>query len=187
VGRLSPEKRVATLLNAWNKLSIRIPLLIIGDGPQLSELRALKTQLGLHDVQLRGALPRHETLAAMNRARFLVFCSEWYENFPCTLAEAFACRTPVITSRLGAMAEIVANDRTGLHFPPGDVDALAAKIEWAWTHPGRISEMGHEARREYENRYTAERSYPMLMNIYEGVISSDKHPNTARAAMSVRC
>ncbi len=171
VGRLAPEKRVSTLLSAWKQLPYEIPLDIIGGGPQRSELLSQADRLGLPGVHFKGTLPRAKTLAAISAARFLVFCSEWYENFPCTIAEAFACRTPVICSRLGAMAEIVEDGRTGLHFTAGDSADLASKVEWAWTHPERMREMGEEARREYEKKYTAEKNYPMLMDIYQRAMS----------------
>ncbi len=173
VGRLSPEKRVSTLLDAWKLLCSPIPLDIIGGGPQQSELLSLASLLKLPGVQFKGTLPRAQTLAAMSEARFLVFCSEWYENFPCTIAEAFACRTPVICSRMGAMAEIVEDGRTGLHFTTGDAADLASKVEWAWSHPKQMREMGEEARKEYETKYTAEKNYPILMDIYERAISGN--------------
>jgi glycosyltransferase involved in cell wall biosynthesis len=106
----------------------------------------------------------------MKGARFLVLPSEWYESFPVTLAEAFACGVPVIASRLGAMQEIVADGRTGLHFTAGDADDLAAKVEWAWTHAEEMQAMGHAARAEYEAKYTAERNYDMLMGVYQKVL-----------------
>ena len=65
------------------------------------------------------------------------------------------------------MEEIVEDGRTGLHFRPGDPDDLAAKVEWAWTHPREIKAMGREARAEYEAKYTAERNYQMLMEIHQ--------------------
>ena len=82
------------------------------------------------------------------------------------IAEAFACGTPVLCSKLGGMKEIVADRVTGLHFAPGDADDLARKDAWAWSHPVEVSEMGRSARREYEKRYTAERNYELLMEIY---------------------
>jgi glycosyltransferase involved in cell wall biosynthesis len=81
--------------------------------------------------------------------------------------EAFACGVPLVASRLGAMEETIEDGRTGLHFTAGDPDDLAAKVEWAWTHPERMEEMGRAARAEYEAKYTAERNYQMLMDIYQ--------------------
>jgi glycosyltransferase involved in cell wall biosynthesis len=69
------------------------------------------------------------------------------------------------------MREIVEDGRTGLHFTPGDVQDLADKIEWAWNHPERMKQMGEQARQEYENKYTAEKNYPQLMEIYRQAIA----------------
>jgi glycosyltransferase involved in cell wall biosynthesis len=166
VGRLSPKKRVETLLAAWKRLSLPIPLRIVGDGPDRAQLQQLAAEQGLSNVQFQGQLPRQPTLDAINKARFLAFTSEWYENFPMTIAESFACSTPVICSRMGAMQEIVSDGRTGLHFTPGDSEDLAAKVEWAWTHPDEMTAMGRQARAEYESKYTAEKNYPLLIDIY---------------------
>jgi glycosyltransferase involved in cell wall biosynthesis len=167
VGRLSPEKRVSTVLKAWKALRIAVPIRVLGGGPDQLDLEKQAAQDNLSNVRFHGQVPREETLAAINKARFLVFSSEWYENFPMTIAEAFACRTPVIASRLGAMAEIVGDGHSGLHFNPGDHEDLARKVEWAWTHPAEMRAMGENARKEYDTKYTAETNYPMLMEIYE--------------------
>jgi glycosyltransferase involved in cell wall biosynthesis len=170
IGRLSREKRALTLLTAWQRLPVRIPLRIIGAGPEREVLEASAKRFSLVDVRFLGQLPHEEVLADLKGARCLVFTSAWYENFPMTIAEAFACGVPVIASRLGAMEEIVAHGRTGLHFTSGDAEDLAQKVEWAWTHPERMAEMGREARREYETKYTAEKNYPLLMDIYQRVL-----------------
>ena len=170
IGRLSPKKRVVTLLAAWQQLQVRIPLRIAGSGPERASLEAQAKQIGLSDIRFLGQLPRDQVIAALKRGRFLVFTSEWYENFPMTIVEAFACGVPVICSRLGAMGEIVADGRTGLHFTAGDAEDLAQKVEWAWAHPEEMAAMGRAARAEYEAKYTAERNYEMLMKIYQGVM-----------------
>jgi glycosyltransferase involved in cell wall biosynthesis len=170
IGRLSPEKRVVTLLAAWQRLQARIPLRIVGGGPEREFLEAHAKRMELSEFRFLGHLPRDEVIAALKGARCLVFTSEWYENFPVTIVEAFACGVPVICSRLGAMQEIVADGRTGLHFTAADAEDLAQKIEWAWTHPEEMAAMGRAARAEYEAKYTAERNYEMLMEIYEHVL-----------------
>ncbi|HYY72269.1 MAG TPA: glycosyltransferase, partial [Candidatus Bathyarchaeia archaeon] len=110
--------------------------------------------------------------AAMKRARFMVVPSECYENLPMTLVEAFACGTPTIVAGLGALQEMVADQRTGIHFVPGSIEALACKVEWAWTHPREMEEIGHAGRAEFLAKYTAERNYEMLMDIYTRAIES---------------
>jgi glycosyltransferase involved in cell wall biosynthesis len=76
----------------------------------------------------------------------------------------------VIASRLGAMAEIVEGDRTGLLFKPGDPQDLANKVHWAVEHPDAMARMGETARRVYERKYTPERNYEMLRAIYDRAI-----------------
>jgi len=171
-GRLSPERRVSTLLDAWTHLRSRIPLMIVGGGGQrdLLEMNAARENLGM--VKFTGLLAHDKTIAAIKKARFLIFASEWYETFGLTMIEAFACGVPVICSRMGAMQELVDDGRTGLHFNPGDARDLAEKVEWAWNHPERMREMGQEARREYENKYTADSNYPRLMEIYRHAIAT---------------
>ena len=180
VGRLSPTQRVDTVLAAWKRLPRSIPLHIIGDSSDRQQLQAQAAGQGLPNVQFQGQLPRQQTLAAIHRARFLIFASEWYENFPMTIAESFACSTPVICSRLGAMQEIVSDGRTGLHFTPADSQDLAAKVEWAWTHPERTQAMGTQARAEFEHKYTAEKNYPLLLEIYRHALHCPSSPSALR-------
>ena len=170
VGRLSSEKGVRTLLTAWEGFGARVPLKVVGDGPLSSEVS--EAARGLEGVEYLGRRSRDQVLALMKQAAFLVFPSEWYEGFPMTIAEAYATGLPVIASDLGAMASLVDHGRTGLHFRPGDPEDLAAKVEWLITHPAELARMRKEARAEYEAKYTAERNYRMLMEIYERAIET---------------
>lgn len=174
VGRLSPEKRVSTLLNAWEICKTRFPLRILGGGPQLRELKDVAREKKLDGVEFLGQMPRNQAVATIRKARFLIFSSEWYENFPVTIVEAFASATPVVCSRLGAMQEIVADGHTGLHFEPGNAPDLAQKIDWAWSHPHEITAMGRAARADYETRYSCDKNYSQLIDIYERVLAKTR-------------
>ncbi len=171
VGRLVDLKGLGTLIKAWSKLPADIPLMIAGDGPYREEMQNLISSLKLNNVTYRGRLSRQDTLAAMKGARFLMFPSEWYEGFPVTIAESFACGVPVLCSRLGGMQEIVQDHVTGLHFTAGDATDMAEKVQWTWSHPEEISSMGVRARLEFETKYSAKQNFGMLMEIYESVIS----------------
>lgn len=173
VGRLSPEKKVLTVLYAMEKVS-KVPLIIVGGGPEEEKISETIAGLKLNSVRLLGRRPRNEVFDLMKNARLTIFPSEWYETFGMSVIESFACGVPVVASRLGAMEEIIENERTGLHFTPGDPEDLAEKIKWAWTHPQEMAKMGQEARREYEAKYTAERNYKMLMDIYKIAIEKSK-------------
>ena len=178
VGRLSEEKGLETLVAAWAKLGNKVPLVIVGDGPLGPTIRQQAEKLGVTSIDFRGRLPRSEAQAVVRGASFILLTSECYENFPMGIVEAYACGVPVIASRLGALQELVDERRLGLHFTPGSSEELAEKVKWAWAHPERLREMGKEARREFVNRYTAEKNYSMLMNIYQTAIG---HPHEVPA------
>ena len=178
IGRLSPDKGVSTLLQAWERLPKQYQLQIIGDGVQREELEAKVRARGLN-VTFRGHLSHEESISALKCARFLVMPSLGYETFGMVIVEAFACGIPALSSRLGAMQEIVSDRVTGLHFTPGDSTDLAQKVEWAWNNPSEIEAMGREGRRQYEERYTAKKNYEMLMRVYEGVVQSQGRPELA--------
>jgi glycosyltransferase involved in cell wall biosynthesis len=172
VGRLSPEKGIATLLHAWAHPSLSsVPLKVAGDGPLLPEAHRLVRAHDLRQVHIVGRRPHTEIVALMKNARLLIFPSEWYESFPLTLVETFACGVPVVASRLGSVAEIVEEGRSGLLFAPGSTEELAAHAAWLWQHPAEAQRMGQEARAVFEEKYTAQHNYHMLRTIYEAAMT----------------
>lgn len=179
LGRLTPEKGLLTLLDAWERLPSAVPLVIAGDGPMRPQLEAEVARKGLSCVHFAGRLRREEAYDAIKKAAFLIVPSTWYETFGLVAVEAFACGTPVLGSFIGAMQEIVDDRVTGLHFAPGDPDALAKKVAWASGHVPEMAAMGKAARRAYEVRYTADANYPLLMNIYASAI--DTHTRVKRS------
>lgn len=182
VGRLSEEKGLGVLLNAWGRLRELIPLRIVGDGPLREEIAGVIRTKKLKSVDLLGPLSRSEITPVMHGARFLILPSVCYENFPLAVAEAFACGLSVIASRLGAMAEIIEDGATGVHFSPGDPEDLARRVEWAWSHPHELREMGRAARSEYEDKYTGARNYKQSMEIYERAVER----SSACASFAIR-
>lgn len=163
-GRLSPEKGVATLLGAWERLGARIPLKIVGEGPLAHLVRAAGERIPA--LEWLGQQPPESVFSLMKDARFLLCPSVYYESFPMVIAEAYATGLPIIASNLGSMASLINHGRTGLHFSPGNPADLAAKVSWLWVHPRERDAMGLETRREFECKYAADRNYHMLMDIY---------------------
>ena len=122
VGRLSEEKGLRVLLDASSRY--KIPLRIVGDGPELAALK----EVAPTDTIFLGALSREAVLREMKRAAVVVVPSLCYENFPLVIVEAFACATPVVGSRSGALAEIIEDGVTGLLTPIGDPVKLGERI-----------------------------------------------------------
>ncbi len=179
VGRLSEEKGPHLLVAAWRSLQARIPLRIVGDGPLLETLAREIDGMSMAHVELLGRRTSDEVRTLMDGARFMVFPSLWYESAPMTIIEAFSRGLPVVTSRLGSMAEFVEDGATGLHFEPGDAADVAAKVEWAWTHPTEMERMGRAARATYESRYLPSKNYEMLMDIYRGALMHNSRKKVA--------
>jgi glycosyltransferase involved in cell wall biosynthesis len=170
VGRISKEKGILTLLQAWKKI-IGFPIKIIGDGPLIEDVYKIKTNKNLSNIELLGQQDQKKVFQLMKNAMFIVFPSEWYETFGLICAEAFACGKPVIASRLGSMAEIVEEGVTGLHFEPGNSDDLSDKIQWLLDNSNECHRMGKSARKVFLEKYTAEKNYEILMNIYEQALN----------------
>jgi glycosyltransferase involved in cell wall biosynthesis len=165
VGRLSVEKGLNTLLEAWKQLQVKLPLKIIGDGPLAEQLA--KDTKDMPHIECLGRKPMSEVYKLMGEAIFLIFPSNWYETFGRVAVEAFAKGTPVIAADIGAIAELVDHNRTGLKFSPGNSADLAAKIEALLANQRLVSQMRQEVRYEYELKYTAKQNYQKFMEIYD--------------------
>ncbi|HEX6545277.1 MAG TPA: glycosyltransferase family 4 protein [Bryobacteraceae bacterium] len=164
MGRLTPEKGVRTLLEAWKILHGAMPLEIAGEGPLVGETRAAAAQIP--NVFLRGWMPRQHLQEMIRQAAVVIVPSEWYEPFGLTIAEAFAAGVPVIASRLGSLTSMVRHRETGLLFEAGRAADLAAQVRWLLSNPDESPAMRVNARREFEENYTGERNYQLLMSIY---------------------
>ncbi len=159
VGRLAPEKGLAVLARAAARAGVVVD--VVGTGPMAAELA------GAPGLRLYGALAPDEVYARMRAAAVLVMPSLWYEGFPRTLVEAYACELPVIASRLGAFVELVQEDHTGWLVEPGSADALAHALRRAVAQPETLAAMGAAARVRYAADYGPDTNYRALMAIYE--------------------
>jgi exopolysaccharide biosynthesis WecB/TagA/CpsF family protein len=164
VGRLSPEKGIETVLAAWRGMSLPIPLKIVGDGP-LAQLVQSAAQQDSR-IEWVGWQSLEDVLRIAGDASMLVMPSLWYEIFGRTIVESFSKGTPVIVSRLGAMAELVDDGRTGFHFTPGNASDLVEKVVRLWQDETLRNVMRRACRKEFEAKYTAAANYRQLMAIY---------------------
>jgi glycosyltransferase involved in cell wall biosynthesis len=168
VGRLSVEKGVEVLLQAWQRLGTRVALSIIGDGPLAGKVRAAADANPA--IRWLGPQTVEQVLAALGGALCLVLPSLCYENCPKVLLESFAKGTPAIVSRRGALAELVDEGRTGWFFPPGNPEALADTVLSLSCHPSQLAQSRAAARRQYQSKYAADDNYRALMAVYRKAI-----------------
>jgi glycosyltransferase involved in cell wall biosynthesis len=171
VGRLSREKGVETLLEAWTKIK-GVELRIAGDGPLCRETRFMERMISAKNVTYLGHLDRKGVIEELAGSFCLVFPSELFETFGMSVAEAFASGIPTIVSDIGAVREMVREGETGLFFRAGDADELALKVMWAKDRREEMARMGKAARSVFEEKYSQAKNYEELMGIYEQAIGT---------------
>lgn len=169
VGRISEEKGVSTLLEAWRKWGADAPKLhIVGDGPDLGTLKSSYADLNVH---WHGKLPADQTLEVIRSAQLLIIPSICFEGFPMVVREALACAVPILASNIGPMAEFVL-PAFGELFKPGDsIQLLNQARRLLREDSPQLSEMSRQARIEFDAKYTAHINFERLMSIYKEAIS----------------
>jgi glycosyltransferase involved in cell wall biosynthesis len=168
VGRLSEEKGIRTMLEAWKTAGNTIPLKICGDGPLADLVRQAVARES--SIQWLGRRSPAEVIEMMGRATMLVFPSLWYEGFPRTIVESLARGTPVIASNLGSMKEIIQPGRTGVLFEAGDSAQMAKTVLDLCNDPSSLTAMRRFAREEFLEKYDGDGNYRMILDIYQKAI-----------------
>ncbi len=172
VGRLTPEKGVHTLINAWKGVQ-NLPLKIIGDGELRPDLEALVSSQQL-PIEFLGFRTNTEVLHIVGNAKLQIIPSECYEGFPMVVLEAYALGIPIVASRIGSIEEIIIEGETGLKFKAGDADDLAEKVNRLIVDKPLLKKMKVTAKEVFNKKFTADINFKMLLSIYEQVINDNK-------------
>ncbi|MDR1676002.1 MAG: glycosyltransferase [Tannerella sp.] len=159
-GRLSGEKGVTILLEAAKRLPC--PLKVIGGGPLFDSLRR---QFPQTHIEFTGQLPVEELLPVVQRARFLVMPSVWYENNPFSVIEALCLGTPVLGANIGGIPELIDTKKNGRLFTPGSAGELATAIAACFRHFSGTCDFRKIAA-EAQNKFSPETFYTKLIHIY---------------------
>lgn len=178
VGRISQEKGIDALLDAWQDHQPGIELKVIGDGPLTEKVKQFAATNPL--ISYLGRKPLPEVLELMGRAAAVVLPSVNYETFGRTIVEGYATGTPAIASRLGGMKEILVDSETGYLVDPGNAQDIAEKVKLLIADEPKRQQMRIRARQEFEDKYTSQQNYENLMKIYELAIETAQHPSRSR-------
>lgn len=170
VGRLSPEKGIETLLDAWREAALDgLELVVVGDGLA----QAAVTASAPPGVRLVGRLGPGEVRDLMLKARAIVFPSVCYEGQPMVLLEALAAGLPLIVSNVGGIPDTVNATKTAVVAEPGDRSgwavALGALSDGAW-----LDGAGRHARNVFEARYAPEQALETLLGVYRSAIEAHR-------------
>jgi glycosyltransferase involved in cell wall biosynthesis len=161
VGRISPEKGIATLLTSARETGL--PVRLAGELGADRDLIAGAPA----NVTFLGRLPRDALVRFFQGARFLVAPSIWYEPHALTIVEAMSQGLPVIGSRIGGIPEAVDDGVTGLLVEPGNATDLSDKMLRLWRDPPLCERMGRVARERARREYSEAVYYRRLIEIYE--------------------
>lgn len=171
-GRLSVEKGVEALIQAWLKWGESAPeLRILGDGPLRESLQKMASRLPRVQIRFLGQLPPLDAEQQIASSQLLVLPSICFEGFPMVIREAFAYGTPVAVSNIGPLPSIVRNGVSGLTFTAHNVESLLHVVSSAWTKSGLLKKLGFGARMEFDTHYNDDTNYEMLMNIYNTALA----------------
>ena len=138
------------------------PLKIIGGGPLLDTYKKEYTE---QSIELLGQREPEQLYPIVQKARFLVIPSIWYENNPFSIIEALCMGTPVLGARIGGIPELITEGANGFLFTPNQVSELSDKIKQCFEYFTDYYDFG-EIAEHAQNKYGAETFYTKLMKIY---------------------
>ena len=165
-GRLAPEKGVETLIRA--AVQSKVTIKIAGTGPIEKHLKSLAA--GHDNIQFMGFKSGDDLWALIRNARAIVLPSEWYENAPISLLEAFAAGKPVIGANIGGIPEMLDHGKTGLIFESGNMDDLTDNIvKLTYYTNEQVSTLGKNARNHVSKTFTAKRYYNDVIDLYSSL------------------
>ena len=168
VGRLSQEKGIITLLKAWEE--INFGLKVFGDGQLYHQINKRQS-----NVDFFGNKPKNEIIEEMQSAKFLVYPTECYENFPLAILEAFESGLLVLASKIGSVSEIIKDKYNGILFIPGNIIDLRNKINWILSNPKECKRIVENASKDFLTKYSKKENYKTLIKIYEEAIDNQKN------------
>lgn len=172
VGRISHEKGIQTLIKAVKDQNLILK--IVGDGPLKIPLEKKNQKENIKNVKFLGYRSGQDLQNEIKKSMFLVIPSEWYENNPRSVIEAFALGKPVLGARIGGISELVKDWKTGFNYISGDTKDLRSKIIAMVKHKELIPQMGQNARNFVEKELNTDTHYQKLLKIYQNTISMKK-------------
>ncbi len=171
VCRLIAQKGLDNALDAFGQVAAECPAahyVVAGDGSLRGALEAQAARLGLadraHFLGWRADAPA--VLAALD---VLLAPSRW-EGFGLVFLEAMALGVPVISTRVSAIPEVVADGETGWLVPPGDPAAIARALRAALSDPDERRRRGEAGRARLESRFTVDAMVEHTLAVYRGVL-----------------
>ena len=206
VGRISPDKGVHVLVDAFKAIAVKHPdaeLKIVGpfatlpksfclamadepmvqdlvkfyDSPYVDQLKARITPAMAKQIEITGPLSRAALVDQFKAAGVLVLPSIYPEGFGIPIVEAAACYAPAVVARRGGMPEVVVNNETGIIVEATDVDGLTAALDRLLDDESLRRSMGEAAHQRVVDHFTWERIADSLLTEYRRVVGGTGRPD----------
>jgi len=164
-GRLSKEKGIDTLIEICKKLPSKIHLLIIGEGPEINNIKKIESEYD--NIHYLGTQNHEQTISLIKGSDVLVQPS-LSEGISSTILEAMACKTSVVASNIGGNKELIQNDVSGILIEPTNHKMFCKKIiELIEDHnfQEKISTSAYDVAKKYDWNVVGE-SY---LNLYHSL------------------
>ena len=174
VGRLSPEKGLHTLMKAWKIWGRNAPILeIIGDGEDKIKLKNYKKNHSLKNIIFSGKLTYTQVQKKIEKSKLLIIPSEWYEPFGLVIIEALSKGTPVASSDIGSLPNLIKNYRHGFLFKTKNEYSLYKNVKKAWKNKNYLKKLSYHGKKN-NKFYTHSDNYQKLITIYNKIIENNK-------------
>ncbi|MDI6743472.1 MAG: glycosyltransferase [Smithella sp.] len=176
-GRLSHEKGLRTLIDAFRQMP-DLPLRIVGNGQEEQELIDYVRSNKIKNVEFMGFKTGDDLKKLVSAASFVIVPSEWYENNPMTVIEAYSMGVPVLGAKIGGIPEILPDGKTGFLFTPKDVADLKNVV----TRARKLNALEYKAMSDNTLRFADDNFgerlyYQKLIDFYEKVVSFKRKLN----------
>lgn len=171
-GRLSYEKGVNTLISAFID-NPELKLKIVGTGPLESVLKERCEKSSVQNIEFLGFKTGDELYKIVQGAKFVCVPSEWYENNPMTIVEAYTLGTPVIAARIGGIPEIVDDTNTGYLFESGSVEQLSTVLKKSDKAAIKdYNQMKKMAQKFSKEKFEPQKYIDRLLSVYQETLNS---------------
>ncbi len=172
-GRLTAEKGLRHLIEALASVTTDWRLIVAGDGPEREACQALTRQLSIADkVEFTGWLSGREVAQRMDECAVVAFPSLWPEPFGRIGPEAYRHGRPVVGYATGGIPEWLAHGQTGYLVEPGNIRALAERLQALLESPSLCTQMGQAARQVALTHWQAEAHIQQLLHVFRGVLDN---------------
>jgi glycosyltransferase involved in cell wall biosynthesis len=174
VGRITPEKGVDTLINAFLEMRNKGVVLVIAGDTSDDYARQIMNGVPVsarNRIRFLGFKNQQEVHRLYDECSLFVVPSLWYENLPNVVLEGMAHERPAVVSRLGSLIETVRDGETGCHFEAGSAQDLALKLDYLIEDIDIAKNMGHKARAHVAHSHALSAHVKKIDALFEGCLS----------------